>query len=235
MSTLKSVLAYFFTKRIEHEIIVVDDGSFDQTSVLLEGFPSVKKISFLNNQGKGAAVKKGVSEATGDFILFMDADNSTKIAELDRFLKITEDGHDIVIGSRALSGSSVLPQPWLKKIAGKLGNKAIQLLLLPGIKDTQCGFKLFTKKTLRIFNQQTLSGFGFDFEILWLAKKSGYTVAEAPVEWINHPRSTVKTSDYFKTLRDLLKVRFNNLKGKYSIEPIWTKLNTLGRRTEKTF
>ncbi|MFA6304876.1 MAG: dolichyl-phosphate beta-glucosyltransferase [Patescibacteria group bacterium] len=200
------------------EVIVVDDGSEDETASIAENLkkPNLKVIKHLRNLGKGAAVKTGVLAANGEAILFMDADYSTPAEELDGFLPKLSEGYDVVIGSRGLKGSKVLlKQNWLKVALGRAGNLLIRAMLLPGIKDTQCGFKLFSHSAGSIFKKQTLNTWGFDFEILYLAKKNRFKIAELPVSWTNDFSSKVKMIDYLKTLIELIKIRTNDLKGLY--------------------
>ena len=166
VGTLTKIRAFLEAKSWAGEIIVVDDGSTDKTAVLAATLPEVKLIKQPRNLGKGSAVKRGMLEARGDLRLFMDADNSTDISELGNFLPYVNQGYQIVIASRALPESRVIPQVWRKALAGKIGNRLIRLLAVPGVKDTQCGFKLFTKEAAGLFSKQTLNVFNFDVEIL---------------------------------------------------------------------
>ena len=152
-------------------------------------------------------MRQGVLESQGEYILFMDADNSTKISELGHFLEAIRTC-DIVIGSRALSGSQItVAQHPLKRMAGRAGNVLVRLLLGIALKDTQCGFKLFRKKAKVLFEMQVVEGWGFDFEILFLAHKGGFLIQERPVMWVNNFDSKVTSVDYVRSLGDLLRVR----------------------------
>ena len=215
VETVKSVEDYFTGKDLSYEIIVVDDGSTDKTVSLINAMPQVRFFKFSKNFGKGAAVKQGMREAVGELKLFMDADNSTKISELDNFLPKIRQGYSVVIASRALKESQVKPQAWFKVLAGKIGNKLIRLLVVPGVRDTQCGFKLFTKEAAGLFSKQTINRWGFDFEILFLAKRNHFKILEMPIIWVNRSDSRVKTWDYFKTFIELIKIRLNDLQRKY--------------------
>ena len=215
VSTIKSVIDYFLNKGLIYEIIVVDDGSTDKTASLISAMPEIKLFQFSKNRGKGAAVRQGMRIADGDLKLFMDADNSTKISELDHFLPKINSGYDVIIASRSLKESQIKPQVWFKVLAGKIGNKLIRLMAVPGVLDTQCGFKLFTKEAATLFAKQTINCWGFDFEILFLAKRNNFKILEMPITWINNPGSRVKGSDYFKTFIELIKIRLNDLQRKY--------------------
>ena len=211
-SNLSEIISYMNKKRLNHEIIIVNDGSTDNTLGILHKFnKKVKIISYEQNKGKGYAVKTGVLAAKGDRIFMCDADLAMPIAELDKFLKEKE---DIVIGSRSLKGSEV-KTTLFKKIMGRIGNLLISALIIRGIKDTQCGFKLFDKKCKRIFEKQTINRWGFDFEILFLARKFHYKIKEIPIKWTNMVGSKVELTDYPKTLFELLKIRFNDITGVY--------------------
>jgi dolichyl-phosphate beta-glucosyltransferase len=211
----------------DYEIIVVNDGSKDNTAEVVNGMMKmVKKIKLIDNKenkGKGGVVKQGMLSASGDIRLFMDADNSTSVDQFINmmpFFSDQNDAYDVVIGSRALKESVLNPsQPLYRQIPGKLGNFFIQILLLWGISDTQCGFKAFKKDAaIKIFSISKINGWGFDVEILALAKKFGYKIKEIPVHWMNDERSKVKMSSYFKVLIETLKIRYFLWTGKYDIE-----------------
>lgn len=222
--TLQSAMAYLKKKRLFAEILVVDDGSKDGTVAVVEKFkPKSKARQILRilrhniNRGKGAAVRTGALAAKGEIVLFMDADNATPLSEYEKFKPFLEKGMEVVLGSRAVDRSQVrIPQPLYRQALGRVGNLFIQLLAVPGIKDTQCGFKAFTHKAARhIFPLQTINRFGFDFELLFLAHKQGFSMKEVAVQWFNSPFSKVKMGDYLHTLIELLTIRWNNLKGLY--------------------
>ncbi|MFA5076550.1 MAG: dolichyl-phosphate beta-glucosyltransferase [Patescibacteria group bacterium] len=214
--TLDRIATFFANQNLDYEIIVVDDGSTDQTLKILINRAEIKLLTNNHNKGKGYTVKIGCQAASGEIILFTDADLSTPIEEFNKLKKYLNE-FDIVIGSRALPDSNVvIKQPWYKRNLGILGNKLIQLILGLGIKDTQCGFKIFKRDVLDIFNQQTIDRWGFDFELLYLAEKKGYKIKEVGVRWLNDPDTKVKAKDYFKTLVEVLKVRINDRQGKYS-------------------
>ncbi|MBU1203228.1 glycosyltransferase family 2 protein [Patescibacteria group bacterium] len=214
--TISQVKDYLEKNFSSFEIIVVDDCSRDSTLEILKSFEGIRIIRNLRNHGKGYTVAKGVKAAHGDLILFMDADNSTQISELDSFLpQIAE--YDLVIASRALADSNIkIKQNFLKIFLGRLGNLVSRIFIHKSIGDTQCGFKLFSKDLKFIFEKLTISGFSFDFELIFLAKKYKFRIKEMPITWENNFDSTVKWHDYPKTFMDIIKINLNNLFGKYN-------------------
>ncbi|MEK9186144.1 MAG: dolichyl-phosphate beta-glucosyltransferase [Patescibacteria group bacterium] len=195
-----------------YEIIVINDGSTDNTAEIVERFtPIIKNLKMLDNKenhGKGGAVQQGMLIAKGSWRLFMDADNSTSIAEFNKILPYLKEGYDIVMGSRGVRGAVINPpSPLRRYLAGKLGNLFIQMMLLRGTKDSQCGFKCFSEESAeRIFPILRTKQWAFDVEVLVLAKKMGYRVKEMPVNWADSPASKVRFSSYFKTLWEVIKI-----------------------------
>ncbi|MFN4227553.1 MAG: dolichyl-phosphate beta-glucosyltransferase [Candidatus Ratteibacteria bacterium] len=215
LKTIEKIYKYFAEKNLDFEIIVVDDGSKDKTIEVVEELSKDKKevkiLKHPKNMGKGAAVRTGVLNSSGDLILFTDADLSTPIEEFEKLKKKIEEGYDIAIGSRGLKDSKiVIPQPFYRRIIGKIFPLLVRLLVIKDFKDTQCGFKLFKKEAgKKIFSQLKTNGFAFDVEVLARAKKEGYKIAEVGVVWYNSPRSSVKIfKDSFKMFFSLLKIRF---------------------------
>lgn len=206
------------------EIIVVSDGSTDATGEMVKRLSDIiSNLKFIDNKenhGKGWVVRQGMLEATGEWRLFMDADNSTSIDQFDNMLFFLKGGFDVVIGSRAVSGSKLMPaQSWYRQLFGRLGNLIIQLLVLPGIKDSQCGFKCFKGEAVqKIFPLSRINRWGFDIEALALAKKFGFKIKEMPVTWVNDSRSTVNAAAYFSTLADVFKIRWWLSQNKYKIK-----------------
>lgn len=220
-STIKEVYAFFSQKNFFLiEVLVVDDCSTDETGLIIQGlsvvFPDLHYLRNEENRGKGYSVKRGVLASTGDYILFMDADFSTPI---NQFSVLWEAAavNPIVIGSRALKNSVIVRhQFWFKEYVARLGNKVIRMLLGLPFYDTQCGFKLFSKTVKGIFEVQTINRWGFDMELLFIAKKNGYTIAEVPVRWTNDPTSLVKKIDYLIVLLDIFKILINDILGRYN-------------------
>lgn len=210
---------YLDKKKINNEIIVVVDKSKDGTFELVKEYSKKhKNIRYLYNpkkSGKGFAVKRGILDSKGDLVLFTDADNSTSINELDKFLELIKK-HDIVIGSRALKKSVVKKKLISRIILGSLGNTLLRLFLINKIRDTQCGFKLFKGDIARrLFSLSRINGFGFDFEIVFLAQKSRYNLLEYPVEWVHCEDTKVTWQSHFQTLGELAEIKLNNFLGKY--------------------
>lgn len=195
------------------EILVVDDGSKDNTAAIAERFGKIiknlKVIKNKENHGKGFAVREGMFRAKGSVRLFTDADNSTSLEQFSRMMPYLKEGYGVVIGSRAVRGAKMAPpQPFYKRVLGRLGNWVIQLLVLKGIKDSQCGFKCFTEDAAKkIFSLAKMNSWGFDVEALALARSLGFKIKEMPVTWVNDPRSHVKLLGYLKTLRDVIRLK----------------------------
>lgn len=209
--SLNLALDYIKENNLDCEIIIVDDGSTDQTVSICKNLDSeIKIIQQKQNMGKGAAVRTGMLAASGDIVLFTDADFSTPIYEIKKVLKSFENGNLVCIGNRALDYSMIKEhQPFYREFMGKSFNKLVQLLVIKGVSDTQCGFKAFSNKAAKqIFNQAKINGFGFDVEILFLTKKFGYHIDQISVEWYHDDRSKVDPiKDAFRMFRDLLKVK----------------------------
>lgn len=209
--SLEKAIAYFSTCSYSWEIVVVDDGSGDATPEIVRGFEGrgVKLLQQPANMGKGAAVARGMLETTGDVRVFSDADFSTPVEETGRLLPFMKE-YDVAIGSRAVDRSMVkVHQPWYRETMGKMFNLLVQVLAVPGIKDTQCGFKGFRGDVAEaVFSRTKIQGFSFDVEALFIARKFGYTIHEFPVEWHNDARSTLNPiTDSIRMLQELLRIR----------------------------
>lgn len=196
-TAIRTVAAYFAHAGTDYEVVVADDGSSDHTAVVVrrlrdEGFP-VRFLTARAHRGKGAAVRRGVMASREDFVLVTDADLSTPMEELDNLFEHIGNGGDIAIGSRGLSDSRlVVRQPAYREWSGRIFNLLVRMLLLRGIWDTQCGFKLLRGSTAReLFQHCTIDGFAYDVEVLALAIKAGVRVAEVPVSWAHNAESKV--------------------------------------------
>jgi dolichyl-phosphate beta-glucosyltransferase len=200
-----------------YEIIVVDDGSTDDTAAITEKFARlhnpVAVHRLAENKGKGAAVKAGMLRARGTLRLFADADGATPFGELSRLLKAIYAGADVAIGSRAMhSTETSIRTRWYRKYLGRTFNACVNALVLPGIADTQCGFKLFTAEAAReLFSRQTAERFSFDVELLFLARRLGFRISEVPINWENVPGSKVNLLlDSADMLRDVIRFRWHH-------------------------
>jgi len=223
-ATLLDIDRYLSKQKYTYEIIVVNDGSKDNTAEVVNKTQqlvrNLRLIDNKENHGKGYEVKQAMLEARGQYRLFMDADNSTTIDHLDLFWPFFEKGYDIVIGSIEIKGAKIRETAaWYRRWLGRIAKYIIRIVAgLWEIHDTQRGFKCFTDKaTQAIFPRQTLMRWGFDFEILALAKRMGFKIKEVPVNWDNPP-GAVTLMSYFKTFGELLKIKWNFITDKYGIK-----------------
>ena len=219
--TLKAVVEYLSPQDYSWEVAVVDDGSKDRTADIVREFkitePRVTLLQYGGNRGKGYAVRYGMTHTTGQFRLFMDADNSTTIDHFATFRPLFAEGFDVVIGSRDVQGADIaVHQSWLKEKLGDLGNLWVQAWAVPGIWDTQAGFKVFTGQASDdVFPRLTIDRWGFDVEALAVARLLGYKISEQPIRWENDPNSKVSAQAYLEVLQEVVQVRFNIWKGVY--------------------
>jgi dolichyl-phosphate beta-glucosyltransferase len=221
-ATLDGYLRYCRDTGRRVEVIVVDDGSLDRTSSVVNAFaadhPEVRLIRLAENQGKGQAVRSGVVNAQGKLILFADADAATPLAEIESLEAALEAGADVAIGSRALGDESVRVKARLhRRVIGRVFHRLVELLAVHGVKDTQCGFKLFRGPVAHdLFSRMRIRGFSFDVEVLMMAQRGGYRIAEVPVNWTHQPGSKVNlVTDSARMLRDLFVIRRRYLSGEY--------------------
>jgi dolichyl-phosphate beta-glucosyltransferase len=202
-----------------HEIVVVDDGSTDGTAEAASesGGEELVLLRHQPNRGKGYAVRRGMLAARGRRRLMTDADLSTPIEELPRLMEEIDRGADVAIGSRAVEGAQIeIHQPAYREAMGRVFNQLVQLLLLPGLRDTQCGFKLFTAEAARrSFGACRLDGFSFDVEALYVARRLGLRIAEIPVVWRNDEASRVSLGGGGAAFVDLVRIRLRAQRGGY--------------------
>ena len=220
--TIRRIEAFLKAMPWTAEVIVVDDGSRDNTydTVSALKFPGLRVLRNPTNRGKGFTVKTGVLAATGEYVLFSDADLSAPIEELEKLLSAAEkQGADVVIGSRAVDRSYIEKhQSRGREIGGIIFNVMVRMILALKISDTQCGFKLFRRSKIGpVFERMTVSGFGFDPEILFLATRARLKILEVPVRWSHAEGSKIRfMRDSVRMFSDLLRIRWNQFTGRYS-------------------
>ena len=218
---LDKIIDFLKSKKINSEIILVDDGSSDKTWKVLESYKAkhgnIKLLKHQKNLGKGAAVKSGMIASSGNLVLMTDCDLSTPIEEFDLLM-----GHikknDVVIGSRRLKEKKLGRMPArYRTFLGDIYYEMLRLILLPEVKDTNCGFKLFSRKVITpTFKRQKINRWGYDAEVLFIAHKHGFSIKEVPVKWTHFAGSKVKVFDaVVKTLGELMQIKWNNLRGRY--------------------
>jgi glycosyltransferase involved in cell wall biosynthesis len=221
-ASLDKIIAYISEQQWTAEIIVVNDGSRDNTAEIVREYarrnPMVRLLENPGNRGKGYTVRNGVLHANGDIILFTDADLSSPIQESRKLFAALDKGADVTFGSRWLQAElQTERQPLYRQVFGRIFNLLLRIILGLKYKDTQCGFKAFSRKAAhQIFSRQMIDRWGFDPEILFLAEKFGFNVAEVPVEWAHDDRSKINpVVDGFKMFTEMLRVRWADLSGKY--------------------
>jgi dolichyl-phosphate beta-glucosyltransferase len=212
-STLEAIADYLEGTEGTAEVIVVDDGSSDATSEVAEASrcPNLRVIRLEENRGKGHAVRVGMLDAVGELRLFADADNSTPIAELDKLESALRQagGSGVAFASIAVPGADVEQrQAGIRPLAGRFGNWLIQLIALPGVSDSQRGFKLFSADAATaVFSDSTIDRWAFDVEVLALARDKGFALVEVPVRWAHKDDSRVTALSYLSTLIDVVRIR----------------------------
>jgi dolichyl-phosphate beta-glucosyltransferase len=214
--TLRRITAYLSLKKYHWEIVVTSDGSVDGTDAIVRGIAAkhpeglMRLVTTSPNHGKGFAVRQGVMAAHGEHIYIADADMSSPIKEVDKLVAALESGADVAIGSRAkrVPGCDVR-QSFKRVLSGRIFNALVQLLVLPGIRDSQCGFKCFRRETARkLFSAQKLDGFAFDVEVLYLARLAGMRIDEIPIMWAESGESKVNlVRDAAAMIKDLLRIK----------------------------
>ena len=228
---LEDVIGYLKKQDYSWEVILSDDGSTDSTVKKLHDFASKhKQVTVVENihAGKAPTVKSGMLHATGEWRLFTDFDQSSPLMEVEKLLSWAKKGHDVVIGSREIEGALRDKEPFHRHMMGKVFNMVVQTLAVPGIHDTQCGFKLFSAAaTETLFNQLVVYGGqeqrkdaftgAFDVELLYLALKNGFKIKEVPISWAyNETKRVSPLKDSFRMFRDIVRIRLTSLQGKYA-------------------
>jgi len=218
--TLEQVFSFLHTQEYSSEVIVVENGSSDGTLEIANSF--VKDYSNLiivheSHKGKGNAVRRGMLTARGEYRFICDADLSMPIEELTKFLPPIMADFDIAIGSREAPGAIRYNEPPYRHLGGRAINLAIRAFILPGLNDTQCGFKCFRAETTEaIFRQQTLTGWAFDIELLYLARRKKLRIREVPIRWYFDPDSKVSAlRDALRMIADIFRIHLNALRGRY--------------------
>ena len=222
--TLEQVLAFLKWQAYASEVLVVENGSADRTFEIADGFarahPNLRVIRE-TNRGKGLAVRRGMLEARGEYRFMCDADLSMPIDQLNQFLPPALEKVDIAIGSREAAGAVRIDEPLYRHLGGRFINLMIRLLILPGLQDTQCGFKCFTAAAAeQVFRFQTLSGWSFDIELLFVARRIGLRIREVPIRWRFHPETKLSAvQDALRMVRDIFRIHANARRGVYDRNP----------------
>jgi dolichyl-phosphate beta-glucosyltransferase len=221
--TLEKILTYIAQQRWEAELLVVNDGSKDDTAAIVGNYSKqnsrVKLIENPGNRGKGYSVRNGMLHATGEILLFSDADLSSPIEEAPKLFEEIAAGADVAIGSRWLRADlQTERQPLHRQLFGRVFNLILRIVLGLKFKDTQCGFKAFTQAAAQaVFSRQRIERWGFDPELIFLSHKLGYKVVEVPVAWAHDEKSTIHPlRDGMRMFVEVLKIRWNDLAGKYA-------------------
>jgi glycosyltransferase involved in cell wall biosynthesis len=223
-ATLDKILEFLENQKYSYEILIVENGSDDATFEIAGEFAARhSRLAVLREwrRGKGNAIRRGMLEARGEYRFICDADLSMPIEELPKFLPPRIADFDIAIGSREAPGAVRYHEPYYRHLGGRAINLLIRTLILPGLNDTQCGFKCFRAEPAEhLFRQQTLDGWSFDIEILYLARRKQYRIREIPIHWYFDPDSKVNAvRDALLMIGDIFRIHFNALRGRYDFTP----------------
>ncbi|MDX1663625.1 MAG: glycosyltransferase family 2 protein [Candidatus Promineifilaceae bacterium] len=219
-TTLPQIAAFLLDQPYEAEVVVVDNNSSDNTDAIAQEFAG--EFPFIRVlcepvQGKGAAVRTGMLAAQGEFLFIADADLSMPIEEVNKFLPPILEGYDVAIASREAPGAVRYDEPEYRHLMGRIFNFIVRKLAVPGFQDTQAGFKCFRRSVAAdLFSSQTLNGWAFDVEVLYLALKRGYDVVEVPIHWYYRESSRIHPiRDAISMVREVLRIRINDWQGRY--------------------
>jgi dolichyl-phosphate beta-glucosyltransferase len=221
--TLRQAFNFLEKQSYTYEVVVVENASVDGTLEVARGFGSSRKnlrVFHEAQRGKGFAVRRGMLEASGEYRFICDADLSMPIEEVNKFLPPALTDFDLAIASREAAGAKRYYEPAYRHWGGRAINFAIQTLILPGLNDTQCGFKCFRAAAANdLFRLQTISGWAFDIEILFLARRRGYHIKEVPIDWFFDPDSKVNAMrDAMRMLSDIFRIHINSWRGRYDLK-----------------
>jgi dolichyl-phosphate beta-glucosyltransferase len=220
-ATLDKMRTFLTRQSFSYEVLIVDDGSADGTAAIVEDtIPSFPGLRLLRepHRGKGHAVRQGMLAALGSFVMFCDADFSMPVEEVVHFPEAMGNGYQIAIASREVRGAKRIGEPPHRHLMGRVFNLIVRILAVPGLQDTQCGFKCFTQEAAQeIFGRQVIDGFGFDVEVLYIARKMHLGITEVPISWYYSPSSRVDPiRDTVRMVRDVFEVRSNDRRGVYA-------------------
>jgi glycosyltransferase involved in cell wall biosynthesis len=219
-ATFEKIAAFLKAQPYTAEVVVVENGSTDRTYSLAQGYTATipgLKVIHEEQRGKGLAVKRGMLEARGEYRFICDADLSMPIAEIHKFLPPALPSMEIAIGSREAAGAIRYEEPGYRHFIGRVFNLMVRVMALPGLQDSQCGFKMFRGDIAeKVFPLQTLGGMSFDVEVLFIARRKGYRITEVAIPWYFNPDSRVRLfRDSFRMFFDLVSIRLNALRGRY--------------------
>ncbi len=218
--SLADVARFVSARDYAIEVIVVNNNSRDRTGEIAEAFAAANRYARALHepaQGKGAAVRTGMLAGRGEYLLMCDADFSMPVDEITKFVPDSDADYDVAIASREVPGARRIGEPEYRHLMGRIFNLIVRLLAIPGIQDTQCGFKAFRREVAQdVFARQTINGWGFDPEVLFIARRRGYRLREIPITWYYKPQSRVNPiRDSVKMVLEVLKVRLNGWRGAY--------------------